>query len=106
MRHGWLTTLRRDGSARTTRVRFVEESGSIWIATSTPARKVADLGQDPRVTFAIEGRDGSVRGTAEVVPIEEHPEIVRAFAEQYDGWDAADPGSWGPRVLIRIAPGA
>ncbi len=104
MRHGWITTLRRDGSPRTSRVWFVEDAGILWIATSTPARKVADLARDPRATFAIEGRDGGIRATAEALPIEEHPEIVRAFAEQYGGWDAADPGTWGPRVLLRLTP--
>ena len=39
-------------------------------------------------------------------PIDDHPEVVRAFATKYGGWDAADASAYGPRILIRVAPGA
>jgi F420H(2)-dependent biliverdin reductase len=101
--HAWITTLRRDGSPRTSRVWFVESAGAIWVATSTSAYKVRDLGRDERVAFAIEGRDGALSSTARAEPIESHPEVVRAFATKYGGWDAADASVYGPRILIRVA---
>lgn len=103
MEHAWLTTLRRDGSPRTSRVWFVDGGEAIWIATSTSAYKVRDLTRDARVAFSVEGRDGGLTSRASTAPIEEHPEVVRAFAAKYGGWDAADAGEYGPRILIRIA---
>ena len=102
MEHGWLTTLRRDGSPRTSRVWFVEHSEAIWVATSESNRKVADLARDARFTFAVEGRHGATSGHADIVSIESQPTVTRLFAEQYGGWDAADPSQYGPRLLIRL----
>lgn len=102
MRHGWITTIRRDGSPRTSRVWFVESAGSVWIATAEVNRKVADIRRDSRSTFAIEGRHGAQTMTARIEPIDTEHGVLESFAREYDGWDAADPAADGPRVLIRL----
>jgi general stress protein 26 len=102
MEHGWLTTLRPDGAPQTSRVWFVELDGLLWVATSESALKVRDIRRDSRVSFSIEGRDGGTTGTASVEDIDSAPEVLREFAAKYNGWNAADPGAYGPRVLIRI----
>jgi PPOX class probable F420-dependent enzyme len=104
MRHGWLTTLRTDGSPRTSRVWFVELGDAIWIATSESARKIGDLRRDPRASFAVEGEHGAVAVTGTVEATGSAPEVLAAFRQQYDGWNAADPMDYGPRVLIRLRP--
>lgn len=106
MRYGWITTLRPDGSPRTSRVWFVESSGRVWIATAEANRKVADIRRDPRSTFAVEGRHGAQTMTASIEPIDSEPGVLASFKRDYDGWDASDPTADGPRVLIRLtAPG-
>ncbi|WP_130505278.1 pyridoxamine 5'-phosphate oxidase family protein [Microterricola gilva] len=102
MRHGWITTLRLDGSPRTSRVWFVEDRGVVWIATAEVNRKVADIRRDSRSTFAVEGRHGAHAMTARIVPIDVEPSVLASFKRDYDGWDAADPATDGPRVLIRL----
>lgn len=102
MRHGWITTIRRDGSPRTSRVWFVESGGSIWIATAEANRKVADIRRDARSTFAIEGRHGAQTVTARIEPISSDLSVLASFRRDYDGWDAADPAVDGPRVLIHL----
>lgn len=103
MQHGWLTTVRVDGSPRTSRVWFVELDSIVWIATSESAWKVADIRRDPRVSFAIEGEHGALVATATVESTQSWPAVLSKFRRAYDGWDAADPGPNGPRVLLRLA---
>lgn len=43
MRHGWITTLRRDGSPRTSRVWFVEQGGMPPIPPSTDRAPIIRL---------------------------------------------------------------
>ncbi|MFF2272629.1 pyridoxamine 5'-phosphate oxidase family protein [Agromyces sp. NPDC058136] len=102
MRHGWITTLRLDGSPRASRVWFVESGGSVWIATAEANRKVADIRRDPRSTFAVEGRHGARTMTASIQSIDSEPGVLASFTRDYDGWDASDPTADGPRVLIRL----
>ncbi|MGO4102603.1 pyridoxamine 5'-phosphate oxidase family protein [Leifsonia sp. YAF41] len=102
MRHAWITTIRRDGSPRTSRVWFVESGGGVWIATAEANRKVADIRRDSRSTFAIEGHHGAQTMTASIEPIDSEPSVLALFKRDYDGWDAADPAADGPRVLIRL----
>ncbi|SIN77301.1 pyridoxamine 5'-phosphate oxidase family protein [Agromyces cerinus] len=104
MRHGWITTLRRDGSPRTSRVWFVESGGGIWLATAEANRKVADIRRDARSTFAIEGCHGAQAMTASIEPIDSELGVLASFKRDYDGWDAADSAVDGPRVLIRLTP--
>lgn len=102
MQHGWLTTLRADGSPRTSRVWFIHKADQIWIATSESARKVSDIRRDQRVSFAIEGQHGAVTRNATLVVIESRSGILGLFRDNYDGWDPADPTEDGPRVFIRL----
>ncbi|WP_241429215.1 pyridoxamine 5'-phosphate oxidase family protein [Agrococcus sp. ARC_14] len=102
MRHGWITTLRRDGSPRTSRVWFVESGAEVWVATAAASHKVADARRDARSTFAIEGQHGAQTMMASVEPIDSEPSVLASFERDYDGWDAADPTVDGPRVLIRL----
>lgn len=102
MRHGWLTTLRADGRPRTVRVWFVEVDGHVWIATSDPSRKIDDIRRDARVTFSIEGVHEPLSATATLRSIDSAPGVLAAFRSDYGGWDAADPGGYGPRILIRL----
>ena len=102
MQHGWLTTLRPDGAPRTSRVWFVERDRETWIATSESALKISDLRRDPRASFAVEGTHGAATMTAALVPTEGAPEVLELFRQNYDGWDAADPADYGPRILIRL----
>lgn len=82
---------------------FVETSDAVWVATSVATRKVADVERDPRVTFTVEGRHGALTTSATVVSIDAEPAVLSAFAQRYEGWDAADPSVDGPRVLIRLS---
>jgi F420H(2)-dependent biliverdin reductase len=102
MEHGWLTTLRADGSPRTSRVWFVQRGGQTWIATSESALKVRDLRNDPRASFSIEGVHGGVTGIATLVATHSAPDILAQFRDDYDGWNADDPADYGPRILIRL----
>jgi general stress protein 26 len=102
--HAWITSLRADGSPRSVRVWFVSDGVERWIATSTSTRKVADIQRDPRVSFVVEGRDDALYGDASLVGITERDDILRAFADKYNGWNAAETGQWGERVYIRVVP--
>jgi hypothetical protein len=85
------------------RVWFVEFAGQSYIAASESTLKVGDIGRDPRVSFAVEGLHRAFTAEAKIVGIEDVPEVLRLFGEEYDGWDAADPTVDGPRVLIVLA---
>lgn len=102
----WLTTLRRDGSPHTAPTWFLLIDETFWIASSTVNVKVKNLQRDPRVSLAIDGSGAMphvAQGRAVVHQAIPHfPHLVAAFAEKYNGWDAADETQDGPRVLIEI----
>lgn len=101
----WLTTLAADGSPHTAPIWYLHRPGRLWIASSAVNRKVQHLRKDPRVTVALDGsaaRPHVAIGRAIEHACDAFPEIVDAFAEKYGGWDAADPATDGPRVLLEI----
>ncbi|MFP7834648.1 pyridoxamine 5'-phosphate oxidase family protein [Marisediminicola sp. LYQ134] len=104
MDHGWLSTLRKDGSPRLARVWFVEHNGAVWMASGHTTLKVADILRDKRVGFAREGQHEAMRGVAAIVSIDSEPEVQDLFKAGYEGWDVADPAIDGTRVLIRAHP--
>ena len=86
------------------RVWFAPVGDEQWIATSMSTRKVADIRRDPRVSFVIEGRDVRLDGIATLEPIDSRPDVLKLFADRYNGWDAASETTWGERVYIRVTP--
>jgi PPOX class probable F420-dependent enzyme len=107
--HVWLTTLRADGSPHTTPVWFVLQDETVWIATSLRNVKVRNLARDPRVSMAFDQTASTpwvAEGRAAAHEhLEDHPDLLAAFAEKYDGWDAADSRQDGPRVLLEVSIG-
>lgn len=102
----WLTTLRADGSPHTTPVWFVLTHNTFWIASATTNVKVANITSDSRVSLAIDGSGACphvAQGRSRVHErVENFPEIVARFARKYEGWDATDESTDGPRVLLEI----
>jgi hypothetical protein len=85
---------------------FLLINDTFWIASSTVNVKVRNLVRDPRVSLAVDGT-GAQPHVAEgrvIVRrrIEDFHHPVALLAEKYDGWDAADEGQDGPRVLLEI----
>ena len=101
----WLTTLRADGTAHTTPVWFLLDADTFWIASSTVNVKVRNIERDPRVSLAIDGSGPAptvAEGRAVLHAIADRADLLAAFAQKYDGWDAADPSQDGPRILIEV----
>jgi PPOX class probable F420-dependent enzyme len=104
-RNVWLCTLRPDGSPHVTPVWFVYIGARFWISSGTRNVKVRNVGNDPRVSLALE--DGDAPCVAEGNALVHHgrlrDDVLAALAAKYDGWDAAaeiEPS--GPRVLIEV----
>lgn len=107
--HLWLTANRPDGPPHTTPLWFVHDDDALWVSVRQTSWKARLLRLDPRVSLAVEGTapaGGLVgEGTVELVEVGSRPDVARAFAERYDGWDGADPTTDGPRVLAKITLG-
>jgi hypothetical protein len=50
-RHKTMATLRRDGSPRISGIEVTFEDGEVWFGSMPAARKLADLGRDPRLAL-------------------------------------------------------
>ncbi|MCC4306203.1 MULTISPECIES: pyridoxamine 5'-phosphate oxidase family protein [Rhodococcus] len=102
----WLTTLRQDGSPHTTPTWFLLRRNRFLIASSTVNLKVRNVVREPRVSLAIDGTAPDpwvAQGLATIHHDFDHfGDLVRLFADKYDGWDAADETQDGPRVLIAV----
>ncbi|MET9294697.1 pyridoxamine 5'-phosphate oxidase family protein [Streptomyces sp. NPDC003077] len=59
-RNVWLCTLRPDGSPHVTPVWFVFVRGTWWIGTDGGSVKARNVGNDPRVSLALEGGEAPV----------------------------------------------
>jgi hypothetical protein len=58
------------------------------------------------VTIAVDGTGRApvvAEGSASVhTRLDAYPELIKAFAVKYSGWDAADETQDGPRVLLEV----
>jgi general stress protein 26 len=100
-----LVTLAEDGrpDVRTMNPFPPEEDMSVWMATNTRSRKIAQIRRDPRVTLYYANHENAigyvaVSGRAELT--EDEAEIRR---RKRDYWDQAFPGLKN-LVLIRVVP--
>jgi PPOX class probable F420-dependent enzyme len=104
--HLWLTANRPDGPPHTTPLWFVHDDDALWVSVRQSSWKARLLRADPRVSLAVEGTaplGGLVgEGTVELVAPGTRPDVTRAFAARYGGWDGADPSTDGPRVLGQV----
>ena len=102
----WVAANRPNGSPHVTPVWFVARDDALWFTTSSAARKAGLIIADGRVSLAYDGsadEGGAVaEGRATVMEVDARPDVIAAFAEKYDGWDARDPSQWGERILVRI----
>jgi PPOX class probable F420-dependent enzyme len=103
----WFTSVRPDNSPHTVPVWFVhDDDDSLWVASGTSARKVANVRHNDQVSIAV---DGSAPQTlvaqtrAEIVDeIAQYPDVVESFARKYHGFDITDDSNDGPLVLMRL----
>ncbi len=83
-----LTTYRRDGSAVSTPVWFVEDGGRLFVVTGAHSHKVRRLRRHPAATVAPCSARGVVKGRQIPVRVEflrdaEHARVDRLMAEKY-----------------------
>jgi PPOX class probable F420-dependent enzyme len=108
-----LTTLRRDGSPRTTPVWYQYRDGRFYVFTVHTTRKLPHLRRDPRVSISVASQDEPYRyvtatGTATVREADVMEEAI-AIASRYRGADSGPSyirglAARGAVVLITIMP--
>ncbi|RCV49809.1 pyridoxamine 5'-phosphate oxidase family protein [Marinitenerispora sediminis] len=104
-RIAWLCTLRPDGSPHVTPVWYVYRDLVWWISSGERNAKVRNVAADGRVSLALDGGLHPVvaEGTATVHRDGFPPDVLAAFAEKYDGWDASKVWPpFGARVLLEV----
>lgn len=104
-RNVWLCTLRADGSPHVTPVWFVYLDDVFWISSGDRNVKVRNVGEDPRVSLALEDGDAPVvaEGLACVHREALREDVLAALAAKYDGWAAGEEVEpFGARVLLEI----
>ncbi|MBB5853842.1 pyridoxamine 5'-phosphate oxidase family protein [Amycolatopsis umgeniensis] len=104
-RNAWLCTLRPDGSPHVTPVWFVYLDDVFWIGSGARNVKVRNVGNDPRVSLALEDGDAPVvaEGLARVHRGTLPEGVLDALAAKYDGWAAGEEiEPFGARVLIEV----
>ena len=102
-RVAFLCTVRPDGSPHQTPVWFVFTDPLWWVATAATNAKVRNMRADARVSLAVANPEAPIvaEGLASIHPVPWPAKVVAAFASKY-GWDIADNGPDGQRVLIVI----
>ena len=83
-----LTTYRRDGTAVSTAVWFVEEDGRLFVVTPADSYKAKRLRRNPAAMVAPSTARGKPKGDAipahvEFLPPDEHARVDRLMAEKY-----------------------
>lgn len=104
-RNAWLCTLRVDGSPHVTPVWFVYLDDVFWVGSGERNVKVRNIGNDPRVSIALEDGDAPVvaEGTARVHRGDLREDVLAALAAKYDGWAAGvEVEPFGARVLLEV----
>ncbi|WP_037307264.1 TIGR03618 family F420-dependent PPOX class oxidoreductase [Amycolatopsis orientalis] len=104
-RNAWLCTLRADGSPHVTPVWFVYLDDVFWISSGERNVKVRNVGQDPRVSIALEDGDAPAvaEGSARVHRGAPREDVLAALAAKYDGWAAdVEVEPFGARVLLEV----
>jgi general stress protein 26 len=80
-----------------------EEDMTVWMATNTRSRKIAQIRKDPRVTLYYANHENAIG----YVAITGHAELTEDMAEikkrKREYWDQAFPGLQN-LVLIRVVP--
>ncbi|WP_340686144.1 pyridoxamine 5'-phosphate oxidase family protein [Amycolatopsis coloradensis] len=104
-RNAWLCTLRADGSPHVTPVWFVYLDDVFWIGSGERNVKVRNVGNDPRVSLALEDGDAPVvaEGLARLHGGALREDVLAALAAKYDGWAAGEEiEPFGARVLLEV----
>ncbi|MFE6609967.1 pyridoxamine 5'-phosphate oxidase family protein [Amycolatopsis sp. NPDC057786] len=104
-RNAWLCTLRADGSPHVTPVWFVYLDDVFWIGSGERNVKVRNIGNDPRVSIALEDGDAPVvaEGLVRVHRGTLRADVLEALAAKYDGWAAGEEiEPFGARVLLEV----
>ncbi|QXV60801.1 pyridoxamine 5'-phosphate oxidase family protein [Amycolatopsis sp. TNS106] len=104
-RNAWFCTLRADGSPHVTPVWFVYLDGVFWIGSGERNVKVRNVGNDPRVSLALEDGDAPVvaEGLVRVHRGTLRADVLEALAAKYDGWAAGEEiEPFGARVLLEV----
>ncbi|KFU79000.1 PPOX class probable F420-dependent enzyme, Rv3369 family [Amycolatopsis lurida] len=104
-RNAWLCTLRPDGSPHVTPVWFVYLDGVFWIGSGDRNVKVRNVGDDPRVSLALEDGDAPVvaEGLVRIHRGTLRADVLEALAAKYDGWAAGEEiEPFGARVLLEV----
>ncbi|ANN14371.1 pyridoxamine 5'-phosphate oxidase [Amycolatopsis orientalis] len=104
-RNAWLCTLRADGSPHVTPVWFVYLDDVFWIGSGERNVKVRNVGDDPRVSIALEDGDAPAvaEGSARVHRGALREDVLAALAAKYDGWAAGEEiEPFGARVLLEV----
>jgi PPOX class probable F420-dependent enzyme len=96
----WLATVRPNGAPHLAPIWFVWVAGKIYLCTGADSVKVRNLGQNPRVSIALE--DGAqpivIEGLAR--PIEQaDAAVVDEFQRKYD-WDITSDDTYTQVVEI------
>ncbi|OXM50969.1 pyridoxamine 5'-phosphate oxidase family protein [Amycolatopsis alba] len=104
-RNAWFCTLRVDGSPHVTPVWFVYLDDVFWVGSGERNVKVRNVGNDPRVSLALEDGDAPVvaEGLARVHRGALREDVLAALAAKYDGWAAGEEiEPFGARVLLEV----
>lgn len=110
LQHLWCAIPRADAPPHVTAVWFAVHDARVWFSSPSVTRKVGLVRTTPGITLAFAGTEAGggavLEGSAQVRDLDADPgpDVVRAMADKYSGWDAADPAPWGPRVLVAVDP--
>ncbi|SEG92543.1 PPOX class probable F420-dependent enzyme [Thermomonospora echinospora] len=107
--HGWVTTVRPDGSLHSTLVWVDVDGDDVIVNTAVGRAKEKHLKADPRIAVSVADPDNdyhylSVSGTARLEP-EGADEIIDRLAKKYlnaDTYPFRQPGE--ERVTVRLTP--
>lgn len=84
---------------------FVYLDDVFWISSGDRNVKVRNVGEDPRVSLALEDGDAPVvaEGLVRVHREALREDVLAALAAKYDGWAAGEEVEpFGARVLLEI----
>lgn len=104
-RNVWFCTLRPDGSPHVTPVWFVYLDDVFWISSGERNVKVRNVGNDARVSLALQDGDAPAvaEGLVRVHRDKLREDVLAALAVKYDGWAAGEEiEPFGARVLLEV----
>ncbi|MEO6062058.1 MAG: pyridoxamine 5'-phosphate oxidase family protein [Thermoflexales bacterium] len=102
-RNIWLATVRANGTPHLVPIWFVWWDGRAWICTSPKSVKARNLGNQPKVMFALEDGDkpALAEGIAARVEAPFPDALADAFKTKY-GWDINTDSEYGALFEIRV----